>query len=988
MNRGILLFLLLSAVLSCNKMPDKTDRYRAPFFGVEAERVDSLLSTMSLDEKIGQLLLVETGFSGRTQDSTLLEMSRKGLIGGIVLQKMPLEKLITFQSLNRNNPIPLYFGTKVENSLAELFATNDFPSGETIRSIQNDSIITELHEKFARECKKAGINIAILSDLNIDELFFAKDSISINNRSMTYINRAADKVEKLNKNGILPIQNIRFDIAGKMQDTSSLFSKISQLKQWFFNFGYSGARIDAGWFADSFLSHIPENFSQIEKKKLSFNGLVITDFTADSLRKKTGLENVLNATDIFLTDNAPDFFNFLKDQYEKGNISTNSLNHKVKKILLSKSWMDDGLFPKKPDKSSHPVLVRNQLPPVGSKNNITSPSTLKVLPRFTGKSPHTPVDSMPTLRPDYYDDKKMAVYNYLLFKESITLAKNTGNIIPLSINKNFKIFEIGKRKSYSFLNYFSKYSGYRSQAILPDTNGNIPAIPVKKYTNTTILIVLNDIELDPFYHIDFLKSIKEQSKLNDIVLVNFGKLGNLSFLDYLPAITQIFQKNSITEALTAQMLFGGIQAKGQIPAFVSGRILQGQKNIIPVNRLAYGIPEELGISSDYLKRLDYIINDGISQRAFPGCQLLIAKEGNVFFSKAYGHFTYDNRIEVQENNLYDLASISKVMGTTLAVMKQFDEGKFKLGNEIGSLIGLEDDATVGGILVNQLLIHQSGLRSNAPIAKYVFCHSRKYGHCRNYFSRTQDIDYPIPVTKSFFMRSAVRDSIWKAIFRMPVKPHPRYKYSDVNFLLLQKLVETKAGQNLDFYLESNFYNPLGLRHTTYRPAERFDISEIPPTEYDRRWRKQQIQGYVHDETAAVLGGVAGNAGLFSTTNDLVVILQMLLNGGHYGGQRYLSQKTVNLFTSAGHGNHRGLGFDKPNKITKKPSFATSASPASYGHTGYTGGVFWVDPEKDLIFIFLTNRVYPTRRRTKLYKNKYRKRLHQVIYDALNTFEGV
>ena len=238
------------------------------------------------------------------------------------------------------------------------------------------------------------------------------------------------------------------------------------------------------------------------------------------------------------------------------------------------------------------------------------------------------------------------------------------------------------------------------------------------------------------------------------------------------------------------------------------------------------------------------------------------------------------------------------------------------------------------------------------------------------------------------MRSSVKDSIWKAIFHMPVNPHPRFKYSDANFLILQKLVETKTGQNLDYYLERTFYNPLGLRHTTYKPAEKYDISEIPPTEYDRRWRKQQIQGYVHDETAAVLGGVAGNAGLFSNTNDLAILLQMLLNGGHYGGRRYISRKTVNLFTSTYRGSRRGLGFDKPNRLTKKPSYAASASPLSFGHTGYTGGVLWVDPEKDLIFIFLTNRIFPTRKRTKLYKNKYRKRLHQTIYDALGSFEGV
>lgn len=277
------------------------------------------------------------------------------------------------------------------------------------------------------------------------------------------------------------------------------------------------------------------------------------------------------------------------------------------------------------------------------------------------------------------------------------------------------------------------------------------------------------------------------------------------------------------------------------------------------------------------------------------------------------------------------------------------------------------------------------LQANMPIARYYNNKDSIVDDCNQFFCKNENDEYSIKIVDEMFFNRKWVDSIWFTIDHLKVKRRGRYKYSDVNFNLIQRVLEKKTNQPLDEFLENNFYKSLNLRRTAYRPLEKFKSKHIVPTEKDNRWRGKLLRGYVHDESASLLGGVAGNAGLFSNTNDLGIMFQMMLNGGVYGEQRYLDQKTIKQFTSANYGNHRGLGFAVKGRRGAN-SISSSATKRTYGHTGFSGTCVWVDPENELIFIFLSNRIHPRKANTKLYRNQVRRRIHDVIYKSLDTYK--
>ena len=259
------------------------------------------------------------------------------------------------------------------------------------------------------------------------------------------------------------------------------------------------------------------------------------------------------------------------------------------------------------------------------------------------------------------------------------------------------------------------------------------------------------------------------------------------------------------------------------------------------------------------------------------------------------------------------------------------------------------------------------------------------GNCNQYFCTELKEEYNIQIANQMYFNRNWVDSLWNNVESLTPKRRGRFRYSDVNFNLIQRFVEQKTNQPLNDYLENNFYKSLNLRRTAYRPLERFDATHIAPTEKDDRWRKQLLRGHVHDESASLLGGVAGSSGLFSNANDLGVLFQMLLNGGDYGEQKYVKESTIQKFTTANYGNHRGLGFVVKGRRGAN-SLSSSASRKTYGHSGFTGTCVWVDPDNDLIYVFLSNRIHPNKANTKLYRNQVRRRIHDVIYKALDTYE--
>ena len=396
--------------------------------------------------------------------------------------------------------------------------------------------------------------------------------------------------------------------------------------------------------------------------------------------------------------------------------------------------------------------------------------------------------------------------------------------------------------------------------------------------------------------------------------------------------------------------------------------------------------EELGINSAILNReIDRVMNQAIDSAAFPGAQILLAKGGKVFFHKAYGFHTYDSSRVVQLADLYDLASVTKTTAATLALMKLYDQGLFDPDKTMGYYFPKVAKGKKKDLIMRDVLAHQAGLKAWIP---YWSESKNRRGKYRN---RTVSTDssakypYRLSETGLFMHKDFKSKKIYKMIKKSDVSDEKKYLYSGLTFYLIPELVERLSGKSFDDYLAEEFYEPLGAETLGFNPKDEFSLVEIVPTEVDSFFRMQTLHGVVHDEGAAMMKGVSGNAGLFSNAMDLAKVYQMLLNGGTYGGESFLSEAAIQEFTGCQFcedGNRRGLGFDKPlvEYNFNVSSVARGASPASFGHTGYTGTLVWADPKNDLLFVFLSNRVHPTRNNSKIYQLNVRPNIHNLVYD--------
>jgi len=401
--------------------------------------------------------------------------------------------------------------------------------------------------------------------------------------------------------------------------------------------------------------------------------------------------------------------------------------------------------------------------------------------------------------------------------------------------------------------------------------------------------------------------------------------------------------------------------------------------------LEYTIPEELNLSSDMLSEIDTIANRGIKQNAYPGCVILAAKDGKVFYEKAFGTRNYKDTTRVHLDDLYDLASVTKVAATTLALMKLSHDKKINIEGTLASILPQAARSNKKYILIKDILTHQAGLKPDIFFYKETIT-GNKFRD--GLYSPVLTDRYSSPVATNLFIRKDYKDSVLHEILGSPVDKKSVYKYSDLGFILMGFAINKITGKTLDKYVTDNFYRRMGLQTMTFNPIYKISVLRIIPTEYDSVFRKQLLWGTVHDPSAAILGGVAGNAGLFSDATDLASLMQMLLQNGKYGGETFLDSVTINEFTSCVYcnkGNRRGLGFDKPERDTAKESpTCRSASPKSYGHSGFTGTYVWVDPEYAIVYVFLSNRVASGSNNNTLVKLNIRTDIQQQIYNAIWT----
>lgn len=411
--------------------------------------------------------------------------------------------------------------------------------------------------------------------------------------------------------------------------------------------------------------------------------------------------------------------------------------------------------------------------------------------------------------------------------------------------------------------------------------------------------------------------------------------------------------------------------------------LHAQQN----DSLRIASPEEVDIDLDYVNAaVDSIMTEAIKEQAFPGANLLVAKQGKIIFHKAYGYQTYDSIKKVELDAIYDLASVTKIAGPLLGLMKLYEEGKLDLDVPFSTYWkSWKHKKDKKDITLRELLAHQSGL-----IPYIVFLNEvMKGGKLKKRFIRNQKSKrYSFQVYNNIYVKNRFKNKMFRKIKRAKVNDDKIYVYSGLASLIYPKLIEDMTGQAYTSYLQNNFYQPLGCSTLGYNPISK-GITNIIPTEFDTIFRKDLTKGYVHDENAALLGGVSGNAGLFGSATDLAKLMQMLVQNGTYNGKRYFKEATVKEFTSIQYpenDNRRGLGFDKPlignDTLSIKEAYpAPQVSPKSFGHSGFTGTFVWADPENELVFIFLSNRVYPSRTHRNIYNLNIRPRLQQLFYIA-------
>jgi beta-N-acetylhexosaminidase len=470
------------------------------------------------------------------------------------------------------------------------------------------------------------------------------------------------------------------------------------------------------------------------------------------------------------------------------------------------------------------------------------------------------------------------------------------------------------------------------------------------------------------------------NKANSITLVFGNVLATANFCA-ANALVAFHQDDDITRSVAVNLLAGKINATGKLPVRVCDY------------SAGYGIelaatepPRPLEKRVVMEQSIDSIVADAIAQKAFPGCVVFATREGEIFFSKAYGTYTFDDKRPVSGESIYDLASVTKISATTVSVMKLYEQGKLDLNKKLGDYLPWVKGTDKENLVLEDILLHQAGLVPFIPFYRETIDTATGIPNPVIYSDKPKP-GFNVRVAENVYMRNDWQDTMIRRILQSPLGKQGRYVYSDNDFIFLGKIVEQLAGMTLDQYVLKTFYSRIGMRTTGFKPRERFWKEElIVPTEYEKHFRQQLIKGDVHDEGASMFGGVAGHAGLFSNAYDLAMLYQMLLNGGTFNGERFLKEETIKLFTAYhNRDSRRGFGFDKPekdNETRKEPYPSLLTSPETFGHTGFTGTCVWVDPKYDLVYIFLSNRVNPTRNNPLLSSLLVRGKIQDALIEAI------
>jgi beta-N-acetylhexosaminidase len=960
------------------------ERIRPPFFQYEKDHwVDSVFYSLSIDQKIGQLIMVPAySNKGQSHIQQIIKYIKENKIGGVItMQGGPVRQANLVNKLQENSTVPLFIATDAEWGLGmRLDSTIKYPYNMTLGALTDDSLIFRLGADIAQQCKRIGINInfAPVADVNINPL----------NPVIGYRSYGDDPKKVLQKSVLFSLgmqsQNIlptlkHFPGHGDTEIDSHLALPVIT---------HSRARLDSvelfpfreaikrgiGGIMTAHLNvtaldiaNIPSSLSKkiiqdLLVGEMGYEGLIVTDamnMQGIASQVKEGNAEVMalqagNDLMEFVTDPAKTITS-IKNAINDGTLSFDDINKKCRKILMIKRWL--GL---------------NNYSPVKTAN----------LYRDLNKSSY-----------------RMTIRNAV--QKSLTVLQNKNKLLPLGHLDTLKIaaVSVGAGSVTPFQVSLGRYTAVTNFNIKKDASAETirkTLSQLKKYN--LVIAGLTNLGLKTSNNFNLSNSqaevIKQITDRCNSIIVVFGNPYVLNYLDGIEkakGLILTYQDSNDAQDLAGQLIFGAVKAEGRLPVTVN-KSLHSNEGLTTsaLGRFKYTLPEEVGIDSTYLKnKIDSLIGIGLHDEAFPGCEVFLAKNGNVFFNECYGFHTYSSNRAMQPDDLFDFASLTKVIAPLPAIMHLYDDKKFFLNKKMSDYWPDWKGSNKQSINVNDILSHQARLEAWIPFWRQTV--NKKGQFKPGYFSKDSTSLYSLHVSKNLFVIKSYPDSVYAAIRKSPLLKKKKYVYSDLGFIIFPKIIANLSGKDYETYLKEKFYRPLGAYTLTYKPYLHYPIDRMVPTEDDQLFRHEQLQGFVHDEGAAILGGVSGNAGLFGTINDAAKMMQMYLNYGQYGGERYLSQTTLKDWTSRhfeSNGNRRGYGFDKPlpHNYTKNLNDAYPAplvSDESFGHSGYTGTWAWADPKNGLLYLFFSNRVYPTRENNKINQLNLRILVQQAVYQALN-----
>lgn len=962
------IFLLNFAFLEAQNLdPLQTKDAKA-----QTKWVDSIFKKMTIDEKIGQLFMVQA-YSNKDENHRLSidSLIENYHIGGLIfMQGTPEMQAVLTNNYQSISKIPLLIGFDGEWGLdMRLKDTYRFPWNMTLGAITDNKLLEDFGAQLGKQCKRLGIhlNFAPVVDININpenpiigNRSFGENRENVTQKALAFVKGMQSQNVLSNAKHFPGHGDTASDSHKSLPILDFDFKRLDSIELYPYK-ELINNKLTSVMVAHLSVNGLEENkdcptslsytvISKLLKENLHFEGLILTDalnMKGVSNYAELGdinLEALLAGNDMLLIPvDVPRAIDTIKVALSENLITEERINYSVRKILKAKYW-------------------------AGLKN-------------------YKKIE-LANLQQDLNSIEDELLHRNLV-ENSITLLKNESSIFPIQHLERKKIayVKLGDANHNNFLNMLKNYA-----EVDEISNENLDSLITILKPYNLVIVGFHKSNDSPWKDYKFkdeeLLKLQEIAKTNTVILDVFASpysLLQLPNFENIEGVLVSFQNSKISQEISAQMLFGALDIKGKLPVSIAGQFSENEGILSnSLGLLGYSIPEEVGLSSEKLSKIDSVAAVVLNGKMAPGMQILVARKGKVVYNKSFGFHTDEEKTPVLNSDLYDIASLTKIVATLPLIMELEERDIIGLNSSLGSLVHKLKRTNKKKLTVQEVLSHYGRLKPGIPFYLSTLDGVTKKPSA-NFYRTERSPEFNIKVTDSLYLLSTYKDKMLDIIAHSELLKKKEYKYSDLPYYIFKNYIEHHYKSDLNVLTQLHFYRSMGANRTTYLPLDKFSKNEIVPTEKDNYYRFKLVHGEVHDIGAAMQGGIGGHAGVFSNANDIAKIMQMYLQKGFYGGQRYFKPETIDKFNHryyANEGVRKGVGFDKPQLIESEEATCGCVSDSSFGHSGFTGTYAWADPESEIVYVFLSNRVFPTSANNDLAKDNIRTEIQQLIQDAI------